>query len=719
MAVIDTASQTYSSGGQTYDAHTGQVVTSPTVPTPVVATAPTGQTSTTSGPATPTAVVSSALASNAATNMKDTAVQAQADMVAQNAARAANQGKPGYDIFGNKLSGAPIPTGGAATPVTPPTPEQQIADTPDAGYRWLYDASGNRIQMGVNDAVPTGYGLTNPKVPPTVNVSDSATDSVGNTYKQFADGTYGKFDATGAYQGVASANDFQATKAGQGVFDSLNKALNGTYPLTADQQAQIDGIKATFASLIEQQKTANANFTGATTTAENLYGMGNSLAGLGEIKGTVDAGLAKVADLNNKLASTVAQMTSAFKTDNLNMLKTAYDEYTGLVKSRQDEFDKLTAAATAAAKDARDFAETQKMDALTKMMNDHTISYQDKQQALAESQFSEEQKQHIIDNQYKDLQYKLDVRKQSFLEKQATSGPGFGSDLPAVTTSPDGKIDPVSQQKLLDSLPGGPNGDLAVQVKGLADYSLNPTDFTVRTLKGGTQMTRDQMVALAKRYDPSYDEKLYAPRQALIKNFTSGVYSQKINALNTATGHIATLTNDVNKLGNTNFGPGNIVKNAVLPLVGFGPTAGAKLSISGVTGELANAFKASGATDHEIKSLSVINANSTPADIQAYVTSATELMASKISEIENTYSAGMGKAPTSSFLSSDAIEKLSDLKNKGYTIDIPNIHYTDKDAYMKDDPSAAANMQTAIQQLQAAGLPLTPENILQLAQSQQ
>lgn len=712
MAAIDTATQTYTSGGQTYDAHTGAVVTPPTVPTPVAATAPSGQTSTSSAPATPTAVVSSAPAVAQAQNMGDTAIKAQADVTAQNATRAANAGKPGYDSLGN-----PIPTPATGVTPTTPTPEETIANTPDTGNQFIYDPSGNRTQIPVGQSVPSGFSTTNPKTPPIANVTDQVTDTVGNVYKQFADGTYGKFDATGAYQGPATAADFQTNKTGMGLLDSMNQVTNGTYPLTAAQQAQVDGIKSQFATLIAQQQTANANFTGATTVAENLYGMGNSLAGMGQIKGTVDAGISKITDLNSQLASSVAQMTAGFQTDDLNMLKDAYTIYSNTVQSRQDELDKLTAAATAAAKDARDFAETQKMDALTKMMDDNTISYQAKEQAMTQAGLDEQQKNDLFNQSLQKLQYQLDVKKENYAES-LTSGTSAGSTIPAVPMTTDNVPDPQAQASFLASLPGGADSDLATQVKGLANYTLAPSDFTVRTLKGGTQYTRDQMVALAQKYDPTYSDTQFPARQNLLKNFTSGIYSQQVTALNTATGHIASLANDINKIGNVNFGPANIVKNAVLPIFGQGATTGVKTDIAAVNGELAKAFKASGATDAEIQSLGTVNANSTPADIQSYITSATELMSSKLSALSDTYTAGMGKAPAAPLMSQDAMNKLSDLKNNGYTIDIPGVNYTDKDAYVKNDPDAAANMQTAVQQLTAAGLPLTQENILQLAQSQ-
>lgn len=334
-----------------------------TAPATIPTTAPTGQTATNAPPATPTTVVSSQPASTNAQAMVGTLTQAQQDLANQQSAKAsaaynaanpptptpaggklpgsntANAGQPGYDVYGN--------------PVQTQTPEQQIAGQPDTGNQFIYSSSGAQSQVPIGSAIPPGYSTTNPVAGPQLATVDSTTDPVGNVIKQFTDGTYGKFNAAGAYVGTASATDFTNSKNGESLVNSMNEVANGTYPLTANQQAQVDGIKAQFASLIATQQVANANLTGGTTVAENLYGMGTSLSGLGEIKGTVDSGLAKIADLNSQMNSAVAQMEAGFQTDDMNLLKSAYDTYSSTVQARQTELDTIQAAAAKALSDAQ------------------------------------------------------------------------------------------------------------------------------------------------------------------------------------------------------------------------------------------------------------------------------------------------------------------------------------------------------------------------------
>lgn len=373
-----------------------------TAPTIVPVAAPQGQTSTASPAATPTAVVSSAPAAAQVQNIKNTATQASAAITAQNATNAAaiaanpyskqpGESIPAYNTRIAAYNASKSPTDTSAT-----TPEQQIADTPDTGNVWVYDSQGNKTQVPIGQ-IPTGYSTTNPNVGPTTSVASSVTDSVGNTYKQFTDGTYGKYNALGVYSGAVDQSDFQTAQNGASLLDSMDKVTNGTYPLTPTQQAQIDGVKSNFQDLITAQNNANANYTGGVTVAENLYGMGNSISGLGEIKGTVDAGIAKISSLDSQMGAAVAAMMDSFQKDDMTNLKDAYDEYSSAAKDKQTEIDNLQTASEKALDDARQNAIQQQTLALTKMMDDNTISYQAKQQALAQSTLDEKTKADLAD----------------------------------------------------------------------------------------------------------------------------------------------------------------------------------------------------------------------------------------------------------------------------------------------------------------------------------
>ena len=232
--------------------------------------------------------------------------------------------------------------------------DQQLVDTADTGMKFAYASDGTRTQIPINESA-TQYGMfdTNPTVAPVKPVLATAELPSGTSVKQFNDGTYGMFDVAGKYLGNASATQFKNAQNGQEVLDKLNQAVNGQYPLTPNQQAQIDAIKATYGNLIKLQEKANANLTGGTTVAQNLYGIGNTMIAQGEIKGVIDAGIDKIAEIQSRMNSDVAKMTLAFESDNLQDLKDAYNAYANNSKELQNNIDQMQQTATTIARDAK------------------------------------------------------------------------------------------------------------------------------------------------------------------------------------------------------------------------------------------------------------------------------------------------------------------------------------------------------------------------------
>jgi len=215
------------------------------------------------------------------------------------------------------------------TTVTPP---------PSApGTKTVYKSDGTTVAIPLaSDATSLGYFETKPAEKP---VSGQATLASGSIVKQFNDGTYGIYNPQGEFLRTAQQSEFNNAKNTQDTLDKINQAVNGAYPLTPSQQAQIDAVRQSYERLTKLQETANANFTGGTTIAQNLYGTANTQMGQGEIKGVIDDGIAKITDIQSKMNSDVAAMTQAFQSDNLEMLQSAYQSYSANQKSLQDALD--------------------------------------------------------------------------------------------------------------------------------------------------------------------------------------------------------------------------------------------------------------------------------------------------------------------------------------------------------------------------------------------
>lgn len=144
--------------------------------------------------------------------------------------------------------------------------------------------------------------------------------------------------------------------------------------------------------------------------------------------------------------------------------------------------------------------------------------------------------------------------------------------------------------------------------------------------------------------NPEYDALQFPTRSKMRQAFTSGAQSQTINALNTAIGHLDQFTNVVQALENGNFRPGNAAYNWMRATFGdSAPTnfAGIKTIMAG---ELASAFKKSGATDQEIAAVqrAISSRNSTKQLMDYVQTIALPALGSKVVSFDQQYRQVMG-----------------------------------------------------------------------------
>lgn len=657
---------------------------------PVPNQAPTGQVSTTQPvanpvtPSVPVTVVGSGTAKDFVDNKITPALNGATKSITD-----ANAAKKAAETAANPLGTA----AGKEKLSAADEAAKAISDTPDAGYKFAYSTKdGSRTQVLANQTTPAGLSDINPA---TAQASDTTTTGGGLTIKAFADGTYGRFDVNGNYIGQTNQQEFQNSKNEQDTLTRINQIANGTYPLTPTQQAQVDGLKAQFQELLKQQEIANKNFTGGTTVAQNLYGIGNTIMGIGAIKDSVVQGVAKIADLQVKMTSAVAQMTDAFQSENMSNLKSSYDAYHAASKELQTAIDKAHDDMVAAAKDARDY-------------NLNLAKFQEQTQNDAFSQdletkkFTETQKMNAFDKMYK--------MEDLALKRRANDIMAGNIDVPVIPVAANGKPDPDAQAKFLATLPPG----TAAMVKSLANYTTDPKNLS---LKGNA---RTAMLTLTHQYDPGYDESQYPARAAYAKKFTSGQISDALAAANKSINHLTSFANDVSGLGNGFSTTLNTVLNPLVINSGFRETKKqAQTEANGLKDELAKFFKGTGTTD--VKSIEdwsdALSTNLSPAELRGTVQGAITLLSGQLHTVEQQYVDTMGHPPTNPLIQPDTAAKLSTLKNQGYQVDIPGVLYTDVNAYKKYDTSAQSNMTEAISRLQAINMPITPENILQMAQS--
>ncbi len=488
------------------------------------------------------------------------------------------------------------------------------------------------------------------------------------------------------------------------VSNDITSMSNGTYPLTATEQAQIAGIAGSFASLVRSAKDYAKNIL-AGMTVKNAGGtdMYSPTTAASNIATAIKAGADKIASINTKILDAQNKATQTIQDKDYKNAVQTYTQLNDLIKNRNDEIKAIQSDIDSQKKEmdtnVRDMAKMQ----IQAVVDNENASYKDKDLAIKQSTLDEKTKNDLATQNLNKLKFELD--------KVNAGSANVVQSLPQVQMKPDNTVDTKAQQDFLSALPGGPIGEVATLVKGIANYTINPNSIPTRNYRGVGGLTQSQVVAMAAQYDPSFNQSQYSTRQALQKNFSSGNYSKNINSLNTAIGHLTDLQSNFDKLSNSGFTPYNALKNSIEKVFGAGGITSAGTNISAVMGELASTFKAGGATDTEIKNLGTVDVNSSPEQIKSFIETATQLLASRLSALNDTYTSGMGKAPDKPFLSGDSSNKLLDLQQKGYDIQVPDLA-KNPTVILKTFNDSAPENTTLLQQLHTTMPNATPEEIV-------
>jgi hypothetical protein len=145
--------------------------------------------------------------------------------------------------------------------------------------------------------------------------------------------------------------------------------------------------------------------------------------------------------------------------------------------------------------------------------------------------------------------------------------------------------------------------------------------------------------------DPGFDAVNYNSRLQTRKNFTSGKAAQNVTAFNTAIGHLGTLYDSIDALGNRSSPWYNRATQAISE--NTDPKYAASLkkfeaARTAVADELTRAFRGSGGNVHDIIQWEkTINTADSPQALKAAVQQAAELLNSRISALGDEYNRGM------------------------------------------------------------------------------
>lgn len=497
----------------------------------------------------------------------------------------------------------------------------------------------------------------------------------------------------------------------------LQQIASGTYPLSPSEQNLLSATAQSYQQVIQAQQTANQAYTGQMAEAMASLGISTSAPtqAIGNIQATINSGNSKIAEINGQMAQALSTLQQGFEKQDFDMIQTSWQDAAKQFEDRNSTLQNMLSSVQAQAKAQVDEQQQYASTAITAITNSANFDYKQKQDAVTNALA-----QATLDERTKD-----DIQKNWIAEFTAGMvGGGSGgsnSGVPSATLGADGKVDPATQSNVYNAYVQTYGQATADLLKGLTDYSVNPNDWKAGATKG---MSRATAVSLAKALDPTYDDSQYAIRAAYKKGLTSnasGSIGSAINSANKAVNHLTAYADTMSKVANGPLHPLNYLFNAAEIAPGrSADISQAKTEGLGVSDELAKFFKGSGTTD--VQSIDnwqkTTSASATPGELKGSVQGAITLLGGQLETLSEQYNRTMGQPPPDNFLGASATANLSKLKNEGYQVDIPGILYTDKAAYIKSSPDAQANMTAAVSQLTAAGLPITPDNVLQLAQQQ-
>ena len=251
-------------------------------------------------------------------------------------------------------------------------------------------------------------------------------------------------------------------------------------------------------------------------------------------------------------------------------------------------------------------------------------------------------RQQQVENQQKDTMLKIQA---------ANAGYQLGADGSLVA-------DPNSDKSLLKSLQAQSlmsgiqlkNAQLGMYGGGTGG-GISPDDPTVKSLIEGRtdinslpRQSRQAYLDAANKVDPTLDTNVAKARAGMRKEFTSGKYSQMVNAANTAIGHMGTLADKFQALGNTDIPVVNAAKNAISEATGNPQVTGARTVVTALASELQRVYRQVGAGSvEEIKQWEKnFPFNGSPKQQKEAIDTAAELLASKTNTSQDQWNSVMG-----------------------------------------------------------------------------
>lgn len=328
----------------------GTINTSYSTPTPAVATAPVA-------PATTGVVQNNAISSQNVQAQNGTVAAPTAAPVAPTGGQAV--AAPNTTIAYSFLDGSGYNSAGQQ--VKPPTVVSAKAATDDLAKKQADLSMANNAMATQATNVANNTANANAPQPATVDDINKILTPADKTNSDLQD-TQDKADA--AYK------IFQ---------DQIAQIQSGTFPLTTDQQAQVNSLQQQFQQLRQAQDLADQNYTGGITNAGIAAGRNRYAPelDLGLIQASVSAGIQKIATIDAQAATAISQLKQGFLDNDYKLINAAYTAASEAFKAKSTTIQNMA-----------DNVRQQTQDALEKHKSDMADQKQEQDRSDAAIKFA-------------------------------------------------------------------------------------------------------------------------------------------------------------------------------------------------------------------------------------------------------------------------------------------------------------------------------------------
>lgn len=238
-------------------------------------------------------------------------------------------------VNGNPVQGSPTGTNPTVSQVTLPN-----------GVKANYDSNTGQVttldgkQLVFDNARSTWVDPSTAQPPVPVGTTGESQTQIPSTGDPTADYLTSQLQQNQAQADTASA-EFQK---------SLGQIVNGTIPLTADQQAQVAAVQSSFDNLKQLQQTANENYVKSVKLLGVRAGREQYQPGAfaEDIKDAVSKGVQKIATLDVQAAGAVADLKKGFMDDDYKIINSSYTALQNAITQKSDTLGKMQTAITSA-----------------------------------------------------------------------------------------------------------------------------------------------------------------------------------------------------------------------------------------------------------------------------------------------------------------------------------------------------------------------------------